>query len=130
MTPNNTTSQTLTMRYRMSERDAHYGGGLVNGARSLLYMNDVAARFMTKLHNNRGRCTAMDTCRFYSPVFAGDYLEFAARILKQDGKKVTIEIRSFKIAYVPENRSFDSTIDVLADPPLSTMAVFEYESRF
>lgn len=130
MTATTDTSQTLIMRYRMSERDAHYGGGLVNGARSLLYMNDVAARFMTRLFNNRGRCTAMDICRFYAPVFAGDYLEFQARIVKQEGKRVTFEIRSFKIAYVPGKRAFDSTIDVYADPPMSAMAVYEYESRF
>lgn len=130
MTPDTNSSQTLTMRYRMSARDAHYGGDLVNGARSLLYMGDVAARFMTKLYKNRGRCVGMPICRFYSPVFAGDYLEFVARIVKQEGKKATIEIRSFKIAYVPEEKPFDSTIDVFADPPVSTMAVYEYESRF
>ncbi|MDR2076010.1 MAG: hypothetical protein LBP61_03630 [Desulfovibrio sp.] len=121
---------TLTMRYRMSERDAHYGGGLVNGARSLLYMGDVAARFMTKIYANRGRCTGMEVCRFYSPVFAGDYLEFVARILAREGKKATLEIRSFKVAYVPKTPPFDSSIDVHADPELSTMAIFTYESRF
>ena len=36
---------TITFRYRMSDRDVFYGGGVVNGARSitcLLYTSDAA----------------------------------------------------------------------------------------
>ncbi|MDR1360138.1 MAG: acyl-CoA hydrolase [Deltaproteobacteria bacterium] len=130
MTTDNNAPTALSMRYRMSERDAHYGGGLVNGARSLLYMGDVAARLMTELYANRGRCTGLKLCRFHSPVFAGDYLEFAARVLAREDKKVTLEIRSFKVAFVPQDPPFDSSIDVQANPELSTRAIFTYESRF
>ena len=34
--------ETITMRYRMSDRDVFYGGGVVNGARSITLMNDAA----------------------------------------------------------------------------------------
>ena len=42
-------SKEVTMRYRMSDRDVFYGGGVVNGARSITYMGDVADRLMAKL---------------------------------------------------------------------------------
>ena len=36
---------TITFRYRMSDRDVFYGGGVVNGARSIALMEDAAKRF-------------------------------------------------------------------------------------
>ena len=44
--------QTVTMRYRMSSRDEFYGGGVVNGARSITYMGDTADRLMAKVCGN------------------------------------------------------------------------------
>ena len=39
---------TITFRYRMSDRDVFYGGGVVNGARSITLMEDAAKRLMEK----------------------------------------------------------------------------------
>ena len=39
---------TITFRYRMSDRDVFYGGGVVNGARSITLMEDAAKRLMAK----------------------------------------------------------------------------------
>lgn len=119
--------QTVTMRYRMSNRDVFYGGGVVNGARSITYMGDVADRLMAKVYGNVGRCSKVKKIRLYVPCFAGDYMEFIARLKCEEGKKAIIEVRSFKIAVIPEKPEFESSIDVLEDPPISTEAVFEYE---
>ena len=48
--------------------------------------------------------------------------------LSVDGKAL-IEVRSYKIIEVPENPPFPSSIDVLTDPPLSTVVQFVYEIR-
>ena len=82
---------TITFRYRMSDRDVFYGGGVVNGARSITLM------------------------------------EYIAGIRKQEGNKVLIEVRSFKIIEVPADPPYPSSIDVLEDPPLSTVVQFWYE---
>ena len=45
----------------------------------------------------------------------------------QEGNKVLIEVRSFKIIEVPADPPYPSSIDVLEDPPLSTVVQFWYE---
>lgn len=86
---------TITFRYRMSDRDVFYGGGVVNGARSITLMEDAAKRLMAKTFGNTGRCVEVKKVRLYTPCFAGDYMEYIAGIRKQEGNKVLIEVRSF-----------------------------------
>ncbi|AEB75078.1 acyl-CoA hydrolase [Clostridium botulinum] len=119
---------TTTMRYRMSSRDVFYGGGVVNGARSITYMGDLAERLMAKVFNNSGRCIGIEKIRLHNPVFAGDYMEFIARVIERNDKKLKIECRSFKVAAIPENPEFESSIDVLEEPQISTSAIMIYES--
>ena len=116
----------ITMRYRMSTRDAFYGGGVVNGARSITLLEDAADRLMAKVYKNTGRCSKVKKIRLFVPCFAGDYIEIRARILKEEDEKTLIEVRSFKVAQIPEKPKFASSIDVLEDPTLSTLAIFEY----
>ena len=108
---------TITFRYRMSDRDVFYGGGVVNAAK----------RLMAKTFGNTGRCVEVKKVRLYTPCFAGDYMEYIAGIRKQEGNKVLIEVRSFKIIEVPTDPPYPSSIDVLEDPPLSTVVQFWYE---
>ncbi|MDD4690969.1 MAG: hotdog fold domain-containing protein [Eubacterium aggregans] len=118
--------QTVTMRYRMSDRDVFYGGGVVNGARSITYMNDLANRLMAKAYGNVSRCTKVKKVRLFVPCFAGDYMEFIGRILKEEDGKAIIEVRSFKVCELPAEPEFPSSIDMIEDPQLSTAAIFEY----
>lgn len=120
--------QTITYRYRMSDRDVFYGGGVVNGARSITLMEDAAKRLMAKVFGNIGRCVEVKKVRLYVPCFAGDYMEYNARIRKIEGNQVLVEVRSFKIIEVPENPPYPSSIDVLEDTPLSTVVQFIYEA--
>ena len=121
--------ETITMRYRMSDRDVFYGGGVVNGARSITLMNDAANRLMAKVFHNTGHCTKVKKVRLYVPVFAGDYMEYIARVKRTEGKKALIEVRAYKIIQVPENPPYPSSIDVLEDPPLCTVTQFVYEAN-
>ena len=109
-------SETITFRYRMSDRDVFYGGGVVNGARSITLMEEAAKRLMAKVFGNTGHCVGVKKVRLYEPCFAGDYMEFIAKIRKKDENSALIEVRSFKIIEVPEN------------PPLSTVVQFEFET--
>ncbi len=117
----------VTMRYRMSDRDVFYGGGVVNGARSITYMNDLANRLMAKEYGNVGRCSCVKKIRLFVPCFAGDYMEFHGRILSEEEGKALIEVRSFKVCEITADPEFPSSIDMIEDPELSTVALFEYE---
>ena len=59
---------TITFRYRMSDRDVFYGGGVVNGARSITLMEDAAKRLMAKTFGNTGRCVEVKKVRLYTHV--------------------------------------------------------------
>lgn len=119
----------FTMRYRMSSRDVFYGGGIVNGARTITYIGDLMDRVMTKIYGNSGRCVEIENIRLYNPVHAGDYMEFVARVLDYDDKGARIECRAFKIAVLPENPEFPSSIDVLEKPIVAIESTMRYESK-
>ncbi len=120
--------QEVIFRYRMSDRDVFYGGGVVNGARSLTLANDAANRLMAKVFQNTGHCVGVNKVRLYTPCFAGDYMEFHAKLMRMEGNKAVIQVRSYKIIQVPMNPPYPSSIDVLPDPPLSTVVEYVYET--
>ena len=57
---------TITFRYRMSDRDVFYGGGVVNGARSITLMEDAAKRLMAKTFGNTGRCVEVKSSSLHT----------------------------------------------------------------
>mgnify|MGYP001399915700 CR=1 FL=1 len=120
--------QSVTFRYRMSDRDVFYGGGVVNGARSITLANEAANRLMAKVFQNTGHCIEVRKVRLYEPCFAGDYMEFMARVRKMEENRAVLEVRSFKIIEVPENPPYPSSIDVIPEPLLSTVVQFVYET--
>lgn len=120
--------ETITMRYRMSDQDVFYGGGIVPGSRNITLMEDCAKRLMARTVNNTGKITKIKKIRLYQPIKAGDYMEFIARIKNIEGKKALIEVRAFKIIEVPEEPPFPSSIDVLPEPPLCTVVQYILEA--
>ena len=56
-----------------------------------------------------------------------NYESMGANAFTLKGNKVLIEVRSFKIIEVPADPPYPSSIDVLEDPPLSTVVQFWYE---
>ena len=54
-------------------------------------------------------------------------MEFKARLNEEADGKAVIEVRSFKVCELPVDPPFPSSIDMMVDPPLSTVAIFEYD---
>jgi 3-aminobutyryl-CoA ammonia-lyase len=105
-----------TLRVRMSGHDAHYGGGLVDGARILALFGDVATELLIRLDGDEGLFAAYDEVRFLAPTYAGDYIEAEGRIvtLGKTSRRMEFEARKV-IAARPEINV--SAADVL-DPPV------------
>ena len=70
------------LRIRMSLADAHYGGGLVAGARLLDLFGDVATELLIHHDGDEGLFRAYDSVEFLAPVQAGDYLEIRGEIVE------------------------------------------------
>ena len=99
----------------MSAHDAHYGGGLVDGARMLQLFGDVATELLIMNDGDEGLFKAYDMVEFMAPVFAGDYIEVEGSITEQGNtsRKMVFEARK---VIVPRTDINDSACDVLETP--------------
>lgn len=104
-----------TIRLRMSQADAHYGGGLVDGARLLALLGDVATELLVRHDGDEGLFRAYDAVEFLAPVHAGDFLEAEGELVKAG---TTSRAMRFEVRKVirPRPDLGDSAAEVLADP--------------
>ena len=73
---------TSTIRLRMSHKDAHYGGSLVDGAHMVHLFGDVATELLIKADGDEGLFLRYDEVEFLAPTYAGDYIEAYGEITK------------------------------------------------
>lgn len=109
--------KTAKIRIRMSSHDAHYGGGLVDGARMLQLFGDVATELLIGLDGDEGLFKAYDMVEFMAPVYAGDYIEAVGEITKIGGSSRQMKFEAFKVIS-PRPDISDSAADILDEPVL------------
>ncbi|AFM40842.1 putative thioesterase [Desulfosporosinus acidiphilus SJ4] len=104
------------LRLRISSADAHYGGGLVDGAHMLALFGDVATELLIYTDGDEGLFVAYDNIEFLAPVFAGDYIE-ATGVITDYGntsRKMRFEAKKV-ISPLPGS---DSAAEILSEPVL------------
>jgi acyl-CoA thioesterase FadM len=107
------------VRLRMSGHDAHYAGGLVDGARMLGLFGDVATELLIRLDGDEGLFRAYESVEFLAPVFAGDYIEASGRITKvgRTSRQMEFEARKVVRPLPPaEGGKAVSSAEVLKEP--------------
>jgi 3-keto-5-aminohexanoate cleavage enzyme len=107
----------VALRLRMSAHDAHYAGELVDGARMLALFGDLATELLIRLDGDEGLFRAYDGIEFLAPVFAGDYIEATAELVRvgSTSREMSFEARKV-IANVRGSGGPASAADVLAEP--------------
>lgn len=107
----------VTLRLRLSQADAHYGGNLVDGARMLALFGDVATELLVRHDGDEGLFRAYSAVEFLAPVHAGDYVEASGEIVKagDTSRAMTFEARK---VIAPRPDLSDSAAEVLAEPVL------------
>ena len=109
------------LRIRMSSADAHYGGNLVDGARTLGLFGDLATELLIHCDGDEGLFLRYDEIEFKAPVYAGDYIEAVGKIVKIGKTSRVMEFEAHKvIAAQPEVSP--SAAKVLEEPLLVTRA--------
>ncbi|HNS30423.1 MAG TPA: hotdog domain-containing protein [Tenuifilaceae bacterium] len=105
----------VMIRVRMSLKDAHYGGNLVDGAKMLELFGDVATELLIRHDGDEGLFRAYDSVDFLAPVHAGDFIEATGEITEvgNTSRKMTFEARK---VIVPRSDISDSAADLLAEP--------------
>lgn len=105
----------VLIRLRMSAHDAHYGGGLVDGAKMLALFGDVATELLIRHDGDEGLFRAYDSVEFLAPVYAGDFIEAVGRITHVGKTSRKMEFIARKVI-VPRPDISESACDVLAEP--------------
>jgi 3-keto-5-aminohexanoate cleavage enzyme len=115
---------TVTLRVRMGAHDAHYAGELVDGARMLALFGDVATELLIRLDGDEGLFRAYETVEFLAPVFAGDFIEATAELVRVGNTSRQIQFEAKKyITNVRGGGASPSSADVLGDPIVVCRAV-------
>lgn len=86
---------TVTIRLRMHE--AHYAGGLVDGAKMLQLFGDVATEILIRLDGDEGLFKAYEMVEFMAPVYVGDYIEATGRLVHIGKSSRKIEFTAQKV---------------------------------
>jgi 3-aminobutyryl-CoA ammonia-lyase len=103
------------VRIRISNKDAHYGGGLVDGAYILQIMGDAATELSIKLDGDEGLFLRYDEVEFLVPVYAGEYLEVTGQITEIGNTSRKMELIAKKVI-MPRPDLAESAADFLEEP--------------
>ena len=112
----------VTLRVRLSAHDAHYGGGLVDGARVLGLFGDAGTELLIRHDGDEGLFRAYESVEFLAPLHAGDFVEVEAELVSvgKTSRKVRFEARKY---ISPQPDVSDSAADLLQEPVVVCRAV-------
>lgn len=111
------------IRLRVGGSDAHYAGGLVDGAKVMQLFGDVATELLIRHDGDEGLFVAYEEVVFTAPVYAGDYLEVAGRIVRVGTTSRTMEFSAHKVIEGGTDPSRPSAARVVSPPQLIAKAV-------
>ena len=108
---------TASMRLRLSESDAHYGGGLVSGAKLMELYGDIATELCIRSDGDEGLFAGYSNVEFLAPLHSGDFIEVQGRIVRTGNTSRQMEFEAYRYATLRPDIS-DSAADVLKEPEL------------
>jgi 3-aminobutyryl-CoA ammonia-lyase len=106
-----------TIRIRMGQEDAHYGGNLVDGARMLKIFGDIVTEVAVITDGDEGLFVGYDSIEFTAPVYAGDFIEATGRVTRVGNTSRTVEFEAWKVIASRYGLT-PSAADVLETPVL------------
>mgnify|MGYP006286952343 CR=1 FL=1 len=109
-------TEDVMIRLRVGAEQAHYAGGLVDGAWVLKLFGDVATELLIRHDGDEGLFRAYDDVEFLAPVQAGDYLEVIGRIVSAGNTSRNMTFEANKVIESAEDPGQPSAADVLAEP--------------
>ena len=106
----------VMLRVRVSEKDVHYAGGLVNGAWVLSLFGDVATELTIRYDGDEGLLRAYSDIELLAPIHAGDFIEATGKIVKVGNTSRTIEFEARKVISLTPVPGQPSAADPLDEP--------------
>lgn len=106
---------TSTIRLRMSHKDTHYGGNLIDGAHAVHLFGDIATELLIQIDGDEGLFLKYDEVEFLAPIYAGDFIEAYGEITKAGNTSRIMEFEARKVIAVRPDVS-PTAADVLDEP--------------
>ena len=108
---------TAVLKVRIGAHDSHYAGGLVDGAKMLQFFGDVATEILIRFDGDEGLFRAYECVEFLAPVYAGDFIEVEARLIRvgKTSRQMVFEARKMI--------QLLSSTDAKGHPPSSSAGV-------
>ena len=100
----------MILRLRVGAEQAHYGGGLVDGAFLLKLFGDAATELLIRHDGDEGLFRAYSSVDFLAPVRGGDYLEVEAEITRVGKTSRQMRFEARKVI-APESGSSARVLD-------------------
>jgi len=106
---------TTTLRLRLSQADAHYGGNLVAGAKLMELFGDVATELCIRSDGDEGLFAGYSSVEFLAPVYAGDFIEVRGTITRvgNTSRQMDFEVVRYVVARPDIS---DSAADLIDQP--------------
>jgi 3-aminobutyryl-CoA ammonia-lyase len=111
-----------TLRLRLSQADAHYGGDLVDGAKVLALFGDLATELLIRHDGDEGLFRSYEDIDFLAPLYAGDFIELEGKIIAIGNTSRKMEFACYKVI-TPRKDISDSAADLLDERILTTKAI-------
>ena len=111
----------VALRVRVSEKDVHYAGGLVNGAYVLGLFGDVGTELMVRFDGDEGLLAAYNSIELKAPIRAGDFLEVSGWISRVGNTSRAIQLEAHRYIAVT-GETFESSADYFPEPELVARA--------
>ncbi|WP_053954755.1 3-aminobutyryl-CoA ammonia-lyase [Inediibacterium massiliense] len=110
------------LRLRMSAKDAHYGGELVDGAHMVHLFGDLATELLIIRDGDEGLFAGYEEIKFLAPVYAGDYIEVVGEIIQEGNSSRKMKFEARKVVVSRKDISA-SAADVLEEPIVVATAI-------
>ena len=102
----------VTLRVRVSEKDVHYAGGLVNGAWVLGLFGDVGTEISIRYDGDEGLLAAYNSIELLAPIHAGDFIEASGWIVKAGNTSRIQDFEARRVIQVCNDPAQPSAADV------------------
>ena len=100
----------FTISVRLSASDAHYGGGVVDGAQILKLFGDAVTGLAALQDGDESLLQTWEKVEFLSPVYPGDFISVHARITRQTRLRRFVEVEALRTVRAPDPAKSSVTV--------------------
>ncbi len=112
----------ISLRVRVSEKDVHYAGGLVNGAWVLGMFGDVGTELSARYDGDEGLLRGYSSVDLLKPIHAGDFIEVTGKIIKVGNTSRIQEFVARRYIVPAPTPTHESALQVLPEPEIVAKA--------